>query len=133
MEDEFRRHVRDGAGHYIAMSHLLGLLNPFLGTRSLVYWSHRIFRWAAPFILIFVFIINLFLTSDILYRTFLYMQIMFYTLALIGLLSVKKNNPPPFFMLIPFYFCNLNTALLHGFVKAISGAQKTTWESTGRA
>ncbi len=133
MEGEFKRHVRDGAGHYIAMSHLLGLLNPFLGARSLVYWSHRVFRWVAPFILIFVFVLNLFLISNVFYGRILYMQLIFYALALIGLLSAIKNKKIPFFMFMPFYFCNLNAALLYGFVRAISGAQKTTWESTARA
>ena len=52
MQSEFNRHVRDGAGHYIAVVHLLGLLNPLLGLRSFIYWSHRIFRWMVPFLLI---------------------------------------------------------------------------------
>src|SRR3989338_6907469 len=52
MESEFRRHVRDGAGHYIAVYHLPGLLNPFLGLRSFIYWSHKLLRWIAPFVLI---------------------------------------------------------------------------------
>src|SRR3989338_4252462 len=52
MESEFRRHVRDGAGHYIAVYHLLRLLNPFLGLRSFIYWSHKLLRWIAPFVLI---------------------------------------------------------------------------------
>lgn len=133
MESEFKRHVRDGAGHYISIGHLLGLLNPFLGARSLVYWSHRIFRWVAPFILILFFIVNFFLISNIFYGILFYTQIMFYALALIGLFSVKKNKSFPFFMYIPFYFCNLNTALLYGFIRGIAGVQKTMWESTARS
>ncbi len=132
MESEFRRHVRDGAGHYIAIGHLLGLLNPFLGIRSLIYWSHRILRWSAPFILIVVFFINLFLVSSYMYLALLLLQILFYGLAILGLASVKLRTKMPFFMYIPFYFCNLNAALFFGFLKAITGNQKTTWQSTTR-
>jgi biofilm PGA synthesis N-glycosyltransferase PgaC len=133
MESEFRRHVRDGAGHYIAVGHLPKLLNPFLGVQSLIYWSHRIFRWAAPFMLILIFIINVFLIDSFVFRPLFYFQIIFYGLALIGgLLSLRKNKKIPFFMYIPFYFCNLNAALFYGFVRVIAGVQKTTWQSTAR-
>jgi cellulose synthase/poly-beta-1,6-N-acetylglucosamine synthase-like glycosyltransferase len=133
MESEFRRHVRDGAGHYIAMGHLLGLLNPLLGMRSLIYWSHRILRWISPFILILVFIMNVFLIGNIFYGILFFAQILFYVLALIGLFSVKKSENLPLIMYVPFYFCNLNTALLYGFMRGIAGIQKTTWESTARS
>jgi biofilm PGA synthesis N-glycosyltransferase PgaC len=133
MESEFKRHVRDGAGHYIAIGHMLGLLNPLLGARSLIYWSHRIFRWASPFILILVFIMNMFLIGNIFYGILFYAQILFYTLALIGLFSVTKIKNLPFIMYVPFYFCNLNTALLYGFMRGIAGVQKTMWESTARS
>lgn len=133
MESEFKRHVRDGAGHYIAIGYLLKLLNPFLGVRSLIYWSHRIFRWVAPFILILAFIINLFLINSFFYHKLFFIQVIFYVIALIGLFSVRKNKKLPFFMYIPFYFCNLNAALLCGFIRVITGVQKTTWESTARA
>ncbi len=132
MEGEFRRHIRDGAGHYIAIVHLLGLLNPFLGIRAFIYWSHRILRWVAPFMLIFIFLLNIFLINNIFYLGLFFIQIIFYIIALIALISEKLNMKLPFFLYIPFYFCNLNLALLYGFMKVISGVQKTTWESTIR-
>jgi poly-beta-1,6-N-acetyl-D-glucosamine synthase len=132
MESEFKRHVRDGAGHYIAVGYLLKLLNPFWGMRSFIYWSHRIFRWAAPFILILVFIFNIFLIESSFYLGLFLIQVMFYSFAVIGLLSERVNRKLPFFLYIPFYFCNLNVALLYGFIRVIGGVQKTTWESTAR-
>lgn len=131
MESEFKRHVRDGAGHYIAVYHLLGLLNPFLGIRSLIYWSHRLLRWAAPFILILLFLLNMFLLNELLYLSIFILQLGFYLIAVIGLIYVKTNKLP-FFMYVPFYFCNLNLALLIGFLKAVTGRQKMTWERTER-
>ena len=132
LESEFRRHVRDAAGHYIAVIHLIGLLNPFLGIRFFVFLSHRVLRWFAPFMLIVVLVVNLFLYDQVLFRSLLILQAIFYSLAMIGwAMSIKKQLP--FFMYVPFYFCNLNVALLIGFWKAISGKQRTKWDSTERA
>ena len=132
MISEFKRHVRDGAGHYIAIVYLLKLLNPFLGIRAFIYWSHRIFRWFAPLMLIIIFILNIFLVDDFLFFIFLIFQLIFYAFALIGLCCVRKNKKLPFVMYIPFYFCNLNTALFYGFMRVVNGQQKVTWESTAR-
>lgn len=131
MNSEFKRHVRDGAGHYIAIIHLLGLLNPFLGLRSFIYWSHRIFRWMIPLLLIFIFIINVFLIDKLLYRYLLISQCVFYILAIIGWVSINYRKLP-FFIYIPFYFCNLNLALFLGFIRTITNKQKSTWERTER-
>lgn len=131
MESEFKRHVRDGAGHYIAMMHLLDLLNPFLGIRSFIYWSHRIIRWAIPFLLILIFYINYFLI-DIKFFMYLFItQVCFYCIALIGWF-LSNYVKLPFFIYLPFYFCNLNLALFVGFFKAITRQQKPKWEATSR-
>jgi cellulose synthase/poly-beta-1,6-N-acetylglucosamine synthase-like glycosyltransferase len=131
MISEFNRHVRDGAGHYIAMISLRGLLNPLLGLRSFIYWSHRILRWLAPFLLILLFVINIFLLSDDLFKVFFAFQVIFYFLALLGWFGLKYIKMP-FILYVPFYFCNLNLALLIGFFKAVANTQKTTWERTER-
>lgn len=131
MQSEFKRHVRDGAGHYIAIIHLLGLLNPFLGVQSLIYWSHRIFRWIVPFLLISIFILNAFLLDNLVYKILFIFQCFFYTLSIIGWSTINFRKVP-FFIYVPFYFCNLNLALFLGFFKAIMNKQKTTWERTDR-
>jgi len=131
MESEFNRHVRDGAGHYIAVVHLLGLLNPFLGLRSFIYWSHRIFRWMVPFLLIFLFVVNISLLDELSYRALFILQCIFYLFAIIGWVGIKKAKLP-FLIYVPFYFCNLNSALFLGFLRAVANVQKTTWERTER-
>jgi len=131
MESEFNRHVRDGAGHYIAVVHLLGLLNPFLGLRSFIYWSHRIFRWMVPFLLIFLFMANISLLDELSYRALFILQCIFYLFAIIGWVSIKKAKLP-FLIYVPFYFCNLNSALFLGFLRVVANVQKTTWERTER-
>lgn len=131
MESEFKRHVRDGAGHYIAVIQLLRLLNPFLGIRSFIYWSHRIIRWAIPFLLIILFILNYQLIDNLFYKVVFYCQVIFYTVALLGW-GLSSFIKLPFIIYIPFYFCNLNLALFIGFLKAITGTQKAKWNSTER-
>jgi cellulose synthase/poly-beta-1,6-N-acetylglucosamine synthase-like glycosyltransferase len=131
MQSEFNRHVRDGAGHYIAVVHLVGLLNPLLGLRSFIYWSHRIIRWMVPFLLILLFMVTLFLSGESSYRILFILQCMFYLLAILGWAGIKKARLP-FLIYVPFYFCNLNAALFLGFLRAAANAQKTTWERTER-
>lgn len=132
MESEFNRHVRDGAGHYIAVVHLLGLLNPFLGLRFFIYCSHRIFRWMVPFLLILLFVVNIFLLDELIYGALFISQCIFYLFAIIGWVGIKKAKMM-FLIYVPFYFCNLNSALFLGFLKAVANVQKTTWERTERA
>lgn len=133
MEGEFRRHVRDGAGHYLVIPKLARLANPFLGIRSFIYWSHRLVRWLAPFILIIMFGANLYLAGFSQFYGILFgLHLSFYALAFTGLL-LSKLRKMPFAIYAPFYFCNLNLALLLGFLKAISGMQKVTWNSTQRS
>jgi len=131
MEAEFNRHVRDGAGHYIAVTCLVGLLNPLLGLRSFIYWSHRIFRWMVPFLLILLFMVNIFLLDEFIYKYLFILQCIFYLFAIIGWAGIKKAKLP-FLIYVPFYFCNLNSALFLGFLRAIADVQKTTWERTER-
>ncbi len=133
MESEFRRHVRDGAGHYIAAMDLIGLLNPLLGVRSLIYLSHRVLRWAVPFIMIMMLAANLMMMGEPFYRMLLLPHLAFYIMAMAGLAVLKTRPwPLPFFVYAPFYFCNLNLALLFGFFKVLTGSQGPAWERTER-
>ena len=131
VEAEFNRHIRDATGHYLSLLHLKSLLNPFLGMPSFVFWSHRVFRWIVPFLLIILFILNTQMLSHQLYQLLFYLQILFYSLALFALLSTKMGKLP-FFIFIPFYFCNLNTALFIGAIKSLYTKQNGMWESTKR-
>lgn len=129
---EFMRHVRDGAGHYIAVWHLARFLNPFLGLPAFIFWSHRVFRWGAPFVLPALFVLNAMLLEKEAYRLAFAAQSGFYASALMGFLG-RRLGRLPFFFHAPFYFCNLNLALFVGFLKAVSGRQKMTWDRAGRA
>ena len=131
IEEEFKRHIRDATGHYLSLMHLTTLLNPFLGRSSFVFWSHRVLRWLVPMILILLFYLNIFLLSRNFYLQLFFLQILFYSFAFIALIF-RKVGKLPFFLFVPFYFCNLNTALFIGFIKSLFIRQNGMWESTKR-
>ena len=131
VNSEFIRHIRDATGHYISIYHLIRLINPFLGIRSVIFWSHRLLRWSVPFLLIFIFFLNISLLNIPFYIILFYLQILFYVFAFLGILFLKYKKIHIIFF-IPYYFCNLNLALLLGFIKSILIKQKGTWESTER-
>jgi hypothetical protein len=75
---------------------------------------------------------NILLLDKGFYRVLFIPHFGFYLLAVIGLINIK-NRILPFFIYLPFYFCNLNLALLLGYINAASGKQQAMWERTERA
>lgn len=128
---EFKRHIRDATGHYISIIHLFKLINPFLGFKSLIFWSHRLIRWSVPFLLLGLFLINFLISNHPLYRLILICQFIFYFLAILGVVFSRKSKLPTLIFL-PFYFCNLNLALFLGFLNSIFFRQNGMWNSTNR-
>lgn len=127
--EEFRRHVRDGAGHFRAMRYLWRLLNPLKGKRFFFYFSHRVLRWMAPFFLILAFVLNAILAErQPTYKVLLLLQFVGYTLMAAVHLRGIRWKP----IYAPYYFLLLNVAILVGCIKNILGLQKTAWESTKR-
>jgi cellulose synthase/poly-beta-1,6-N-acetylglucosamine synthase-like glycosyltransferase len=128
-KEEFRRHVRDGAGHFRAMRYLWRLLNPLKGKRFFFYFSHRVLRWMVPFFLISALLLNALLAErHLIYRVLLATQCTGYSLmAAVHLLGVRWKP-----IYAPYYFLLLNVAVLVGCIKNILGMQKTAWESTKR-
>ncbi len=131
VKSEFKRHIRDATGHYISIIHLYKLINPFLGLRSFIFWSHRLLRWSVPFFMIFIFISNIFLLNLDFYFSIFLTQISFYFLALVGLIFHNKKKLS-FVFYVPFYFTNLNFSLLVGFFNSLFYKQSGMWNSTQR-
>ncbi len=132
ISNEFERHVRDGAGHYLALWDLRCLLNPVVGTRSFIFWSHRALRWAAPFLLILLIILSLLLAYSPVFYILLLSQVFFYLLAFSGCILMHWRRLPVF-LYVPFYFFNLNAALFLGFLRVMRGAATPAWRTTPRA
>lgn len=125
---EFRRHIRDGAGHYRALFHLYRLLNPLKLKIFFLYVSHRVIRWFVPMFLILMLICPIFIKECILIKLLFVVEVIFYFLAVMGWLTKTKSKV----FYIPYYFIYINIALLFGFCRNILGIQKATWNSTAR-
>jgi len=142
--DEMIRRSRMNTGKYqaIFMSYQLLPLN-----RPLVLWqiiSHKYFRAVLPFGFIGALLANILIvflprniSSSLFYLSspynwiFLAMQLLFYTMAVVGNL-VKFHGPLQKLMYLPSYLVNSNIAILRGFYGFVSGKQTNIWERVRR-
>ena len=127
VEAEFRRKVRIGTGDFRAFYECRRLLMPWMGWVSFSFWSHKVLRWCAPFLLLAVLVANAFFLDQLLYRILFGLQVAFYTLGAIGGFISKQKHIIAKICRIPYYFLGSNVALLIGFYKCATGRQKATW------
>lgn len=132
LKAEFSRKTRIGAGNFNTLSEIKSLLNPSRGFVAFALWSHKIFRWFAPFFLAGAFISNLFLLDSLFYVYTFTLQIFFYLSALFGLYLDKKGKAIKIFT-YPLYFSAINLAMAIGFFKFLTGSQKPAWSRVERS
>ena len=125
---EFKRHIRDAAGHYRAIVHLYKLLNPFRPKVFFLYVSHRVIRWLVPFLLVALLVIPPFAMGERSIKILFSGEVLFYIFAMIGWRSKTKMK----LFYIPYYFIYINLALLIGFFRNIFGVQDVIWDRTER-
>jgi len=127
VEAEFRRKVRIGTGDFRALWECRRLLAPWHGWVSFSFWSHKVLRWCAPFLLIAVLISNVLLLDRPLYRWLFYVQAAFYALGTLGFAVSRKKHIIGTICRVPYYFLGSNAALLVGFWKCVTGRQRAAW------
>lgn len=135
--EELKRKVRIAAGGIQSVVWLKELLNPFkLPLLTFQYISHRVLRWTiTPFLMILVFILNIFLVVDtdgLAYKVLLICQLTFYVLSLLGLILESKKIRIKI-LFIPYYFCMMNYAVVAGIIRYFNGSQTILWEKAKRA
>ncbi|HAH21468.1 MAG: hypothetical protein A2Y00_03650 [Omnitrophica WOR_2 bacterium GWF2_43_52] len=124
--EEFSRKCRTLAGNYQLITYLPWLLNPFKNKISWQFISHKFLRLMVPFLMIILFTSTLFLAQAQFYKTALFIQSIFYGLALIGGVVKIKNS----LIDIPHMFCVMNFAALIGCYRFLSHKQAILWEKT---
>jgi biofilm PGA synthesis N-glycosyltransferase PgaC len=134
--EELKRKVRIAAGGIQSILRLKGLLNPFkYPILSFQYISHRVLRWTVtPFLLILVFALDAALAlqpGGILFKTIFLAQLLFYTLALTGMIMEKRHIRIKA-LFVPYYFCVMNYAVMMGIVRYFSKKQSAAWERAQR-
>lgn len=135
VQEELKRKVRIAAGGFQSIVRLKSLLNPLkYGLLSFQYISHRVLRWAVtPFCLPLLLFMNIGLwQAGPAYKALLLGQIVFYAMALVGMLLEKRKVKVKLFF-IPFYFCFMNYAVWLGLFRYLKGEQSGIWEKSKRA
>jgi len=103
------------------------ILNPLdYGGLAVSLWSHKLLRWFVPYFLLALFTSNIFLRHVPFYRLVFLSQIVFYGIALVGL--VLRNNKLAFPFSIPTSFCIVNFASLIGTAKCLTGRKSGRWK-----
>lgn len=136
VREELKRKIRIAAGGMQSIIRLRNLFNIFqYGILSFQYISHRVLRWSiSPFLLPLVLLLNSLIilhNQDQIYLISLYAQILFYSLALFGLIFEKKQVRIKLFF-IPYYFCVMNYAVMMGIKRYAGRQQSAVWEKARR-
>jgi cellulose synthase/poly-beta-1,6-N-acetylglucosamine synthase-like glycosyltransferase len=132
---EFGRRARIGAGNWQALARVQGLLDPRAGFPCFAFVSHKLLRWATPFLLAAALLANVALTAAPGawgYRAVLAAQLAFYALALLGRTRRLARGELQRAASLAHYFVGMNAALAVGFWRFLRGAQRATWERTAR-
>lgn len=132
LKDEFGRRVRIGIGNYKAFNANLWALSPSNGWFSFCYWSHKVFRWFAPHLMLLAFISNLFLINETLYFLTFIGQIAFYYLGWSGQRKINQGIKVSGPIAIISFFFSMNLGLGLGFIRFLKGHQNGGWKRTAR-
>lgn len=129
---EYRRKIRTVIRGITAITRHTEVLNPFrMGMFAFQVWSHKIMRWGVPwFMLLFAALTVLLQGQGMVYTLALYVQIIFYIIAIAGLLSARMRENT--LVRIIFFFVQTNLALAQALVSFIFGRRMTVWTPSQR-
>jgi cellulose synthase/poly-beta-1,6-N-acetylglucosamine synthase-like glycosyltransferase len=131
---EFGRRSRIGAGNWQALARVPDVLDPRTGFVFFAFVSHKLLRWATPFLLAFTLLASVTLAAEPGawgYRVMAVGQLGFYALAFAGRLGAA--GPLRRAASFAHYFVSMNVALAVGFWRFVRGTQRPTWQRTARA
>jgi biofilm PGA synthesis N-glycosyltransferase PgaC len=120
----FGRRVRIMAGNLQQLREIKGLLRPFRFLPLFFFLSHKVIRLVVPFAMLAALIANAFLTSSLLYLALLWLQAIFYLLALAGTLFLLR----PKTLMLPYYFCMINAAVFFGVYHTMTSRRSMAWK-----
>lgn len=130
--NELHRRVRAVAGGIATMIEYKNLGNlPKYGIVTFFLISHKVFRWLSPFFIILLFLLTfIFWNSSLLWLFIFGGQIIFYFMALIGLIADKLSIN---FKLakIFLFFLSMNYSSLLGTFRYFKKSQNAIWDRVG--
>jgi len=108
------------------------LFNPFKnGMFSIQLLSHKVLRWFSAVLMLLSLALNFLLIGEgLIYDILMVGQVIFYLLALIGLIcdNLCRRNAPKIPHTI-YYLCLSCWAMLYGTIEALRGKEIITWET----
>lgn len=127
--DELRMRVRVISQTFTDLWRNRDMLNPFKsGFFAIELISHKVLRYAVPFILIALLCASGILTkSSVFYVSAMAVQVLFYALALAGWLMERAGRRLSL-LAMPLYFVLANLASVVAFYKFLRGETYTRWE-----
>jgi len=129
---EYQRKMRTVIRGITAIARHPEVLNPFtMGMFAFQVWSHKIMRWGVPWFMAVFLLLTIALQGEgWLYTLVLFMQGVFYGLAILGWLStgLRKNT----LVKIIFFFVQTNLALAQATVSFLLGKRMTVWTPSKR-
>ncbi len=131
---EFGRRARIGAGNWHALMRVPDVLDPRTGFVFFAFVSHKLLRWATPFLLGFALLASVALAvrpGAWGYRLMAVGQLGFYALAFAGWCGA--SGPLRRAASGAHYFVAMNAALAVGFWRFVRGTQRPAWQRTPRA
>lgn len=101
------------------------------GLFSLQLWSHKIMRWAVPWLLVALLVVSFLLWNHgPVYRFALFAQLGFYTVGLLGAMIPSLREFGPVRMI--YFFLLVNIALAEALIKLIKGDRIYVWKPSQR-
>lgn len=123
----FRWKVRIISKDFRAVLVYRDLLNIFrFGGAAAGLWSHKLLRWLVPYLLIGIFVSNVFLLNRHIYGAFFLLQTAFYSMAVAGFAMQGRGTGSVWS--VPMSFCVVNLAALLGTLKCFAGQTTGRWE-----
>jgi cellulose synthase/poly-beta-1,6-N-acetylglucosamine synthase-like glycosyltransferase len=129
---EYERKVRTVIRGMAALWQKAEILNPVKhGIFSMQVWGHKIMRWLVPWFMLLTFVISIYLyTKHLIYMIAVWTQIIFYGIAIIGVISNKSHSIS--IIRIISYFTLANIAIAHATILFMMGKRITQWTPSAR-
>jgi cellulose synthase/poly-beta-1,6-N-acetylglucosamine synthase-like glycosyltransferase len=127
---EFRRRVRLMTRGFRSVLLRRRLLNPFRsGFYAVVLFTHKVLRRLVALLLLPLFVTSLMLAvRGRIYTLMAAGQVLFYGLALAGLLFKRTARGRTKILYVPFFYCLANLASLVAFYRFVRGQRIERWE-----
>jgi len=125
------RRVRIAAGNFQSLGLVGGLLHPRFGFAAFAFFSHKLLRWLAPFLMALLLLANASLLHRPFFQLTFALQLLFYWLAVVGW-AVRLPGRLGKLTSLARYFVEMNLGMAHGFFRWLRRTQKVTWQRTAR-